>query len=257
MVDHSIKGKTVLIAGGAKNLGGLIARDLAEHGAKAIAIHYHSAASKAEADATVAAVKAAGAQAEAFQADLTQPGTVAKLFADAKTALGAPDIAINTVGKVLKKPIADTTNEEFDAMFAINTKVAYQFIREAGKHLADNGKLLTLVTSLLGAYTPFYSTYAGSKAAVEHFTRAASKEYGARGISVNAIGPGPMDTPFFYGQEGADAVAYHKTAAALSPFSKTGLTDIEDIAPYVRFIVSEGWWMTGQTILVNGGYTTK
>lgn len=257
MVDHSIKGKTVLIAGGAKNLGGLIARDLAEHGAKAIAIHYHSAASKAEADATVAAVKAAGAQAEAFQADLTQPGAVAKLFADAKTAFGAPDIAINTVGKVLKKPIADTTDEEFDAMFAINTKVAYQFIREAGKHLADNGKLLTLVTSLLGAYTPFYSTYAGSKAAVEHFTRAASKEYGARGISVNAIGPGPMDTPFFYGQEGADAVAYHKTAAALSPFSKTGLTDIEDIAPYVRFIVSEGWWMTGQTILVNGGYTTK
>lgn len=257
MVDHSIKGKTVLIAGGAKNLGGLIARDLAEHGAKAIAIHYHSAASKAEADATVAAVKAAGAQAEAFQADLTQPGAVAKLFADAKTAFGAPDIAINTVGKVLKKPIADTTDEEFDAMFAINTKVAYQFIREAGKHLANNGKLLTLVTSLLGAYTPFYSTYAGSKAAVEHFTRAASKEYGARGISVNAIGPGPMDTPFFYGQEGADAVAYHKTAAALSPFSKTGLTDIEDIAPYVRFIVSEGWWMTGQTILVNGGYTTK
>ncbi|GAB31265.1 oxidoreductase [Acetobacter pasteurianus subsp. pasteurianus LMG 1262 = NBRC 106471] len=257
MVDHSIKGKTVLIAGGAKNLGGLIARDLAEHGAKAIAIHYHSAASKPEADATVAAVKAAGAQAEAFQADLTQPGAVAKLFADAKTAFGAPDIAINTVGKVLKKPIADTTDEEFDAMFAINTKVAYQFIREAGKHLADNGKLLTLVTSLLGAYTPFYSTYAGSKAAVEHFTRAASKEYGARGISVNAIGPGPMDTPFFYGQEGADAVAYHKTAAALSPFSKTGLTDIEDIAPYVRFIVSEGWWMTGQTILVNGGYTTK
>lgn len=257
MVDHSIKGKTVLIAGGAKNLGGLIARDLAEHGAKAIAIHYHSAASKTEADATVAAVKAAGAQAAAFQADLTQPGAVAKLFADAKAAFGAPDIAINTVGKVLKKPIADTTDEEFDAMFAINTKVAYQFIREAGKHLADNGKLLTLVTSLLGAYTPFYSTYAGSKAAVEHFTRAASKEYGARGISVNAIGPGPMDTPFFYGQEGADAVAYHKTAAALSPFSKTGLTDIEDIAPYVRFIVSEGWWMTGQTILVNGGYTTK
>lgn len=150
MVDHSIKGKTVLIAGGAKNLGGLIARDLAEHGAKAIAIHYHSAASKPEADATVAAVKAAGAQAEAFQADLTQPGAVAKLFANAKTAFGAPDIAINTVGKVLKKPIADTTDEEFDAMFAINTKVAYQFIREAGKHLADNGKLLTLVTSLLG-----------------------------------------------------------------------------------------------------------
>jgi NAD(P)-dependent dehydrogenase (short-subunit alcohol dehydrogenase family) len=66
-----------------------------------------------------------------------------------------------------------------------------------------------------------------------------------------------MDTPFFYPAEGEDAVAYHKTAAALSNFSKTGLTDIEDIVPYIRFMVSVGWWMTGQTILVNGGYTTK
>ncbi|MBN9291181.1 MAG: SDR family oxidoreductase, partial [Hyphomicrobium denitrificans] len=88
-------------------------------------------------------------------------------------------------------------------------------------------------------------------------TRAASKEFGDRGISVTAIGPGPMDTPFFYPAEGADAVAYHKTAAALSPFSKVGLTDIEDIVPWIRFLVSDGWWMTGQTILVNGGYTTK
>ncbi|MBA8853762.1 NAD(P)-dependent dehydrogenase (short-subunit alcohol dehydrogenase family), partial [Ochrobactrum intermedium] len=68
---------------------------------------------------------------------------------------------------------------------------------------------------------------------------------------------GAVHTPFFYPAEGADAVAYHKTAAALSNFSKTGLTDIGDIVPWVRLLVSEGWWMTGQTILVNGGYTTK
>ena len=97
----------------------------------------------------------------------------------------------------------------------------------------------------------------GTKAPVEHFTRAASKEFGARGISVTAVGPGPMDTPFFYPAEGADAVAYHKTAAALSPFSRTGLTDIEDVVPFIRHLVSEGWWITGQTILINGGYTTK
>ena len=66
-----------------------------------------------------------------------------------------------------------------------------------------------------------------------------------------------MDTPFLYGQESADAQSYHKTAAALSAFSQTGLTDIEDIVPHIRLLVSEGWWMTGQTILVNGGYTTK
>src|SRR5690606_11291018 len=117
--------------------------------------------------------------------------------------------------------------------------------------------ICTLVTSLLGAFTPFYASYAGTKAPVEHFTRAAAKEFGERGISVTAIGPGPMDTPFFYGQETPEAQAYHKSAAALSGFSKTGLTDIEDIVPYIRFLVTDGWWMTGQTVLVNGGYTTK
>lgn len=257
MTDHSINGKTVIIAGGAKNLGGLIARDLAAQGAKAIAIHYNSAATKADADATVAAIKAAGAEALAIQADLTTAGAMEKLFADTVAAIGRPDIAINTVGKVLKKPILEVSESEYDEMSAVNAKSAFFFIKEAGKHLNDNGKLLTVVTSLLGAFTPFYSSYAGTKAPVEHFTRAASKEFGARGISVTAIGPGPMDTPFFYPAEGEDAVAYHKTAAALSPFSKTGLTHIEDIIPYIRLLVSDGWWMTGQSILVNGGYTTK
>jgi len=257
MTDHSINGKTIIIAGGAKNLGGLIARDLAKHGAKAVAIHYNSAGTKADADVTVAAIKAAGAEAIALQADLTTADAMEKLFSDVIAAVGRPDIAINTVGKVLKKPIVEISEVEYDEMSTVNAKSAFFFLKEAGKHVNDNGKICTLVTSLLGAFTPFYAAYAGTKAPVEHFTRAASKEFGERGISVTAIGPGPMDTPFFYPAEGEEAVAYHKTAAALSKFSKTGLTDIEDIVPYIRFMVSDGWWMTGQTILVNGGYTTK
>jgi NAD(P)-dependent dehydrogenase (short-subunit alcohol dehydrogenase family) len=241
MIDHSIEGKTVLIAGGAKNLGGLIARDLASQGAKAIAIHYHDASAMSEAQQTVAAIKACGANAVAIQGDLRTAAAVETLFAETISAIGRPDIAINTVGKVLKKPILEITEADYDALSAINAKAAFFFI----------------VTSLLGAFTPFYAGYAGTKAPVEHFTRAAAKEFGDRGISVTAIGPGPMDTPFFYPAEGADAVTYHKTAAALSNFSKTGLTDIADIVPYIRFMVSDGWWMTGQTILVNGGYTTK
>ena len=207
MSTHSIQGKVVLIAGGAKNLGGLLARDLAAHGAKAVAIHYNSAASKADADATVAAVQKAGARAVALQADLTSAAAMEKLFADAVAAVGRPDIAINTVGKVLKKAIADISEAEYDEMSAVNAKSAFFFLKEAGKHVNDNGKICTLVSSLLGAFTPFYASYAGTKAPVEHFTRAAAKELGARGISVTAVGPGPMDTPFFYGQESADAQA--------------------------------------------------
>ncbi len=257
MTDHGITGKTVLIAGGAKNLGGLLAIDLARHGAGAVAIHYNSDAARVGAEETLTWIEAAGAKGFAFQADLTTAGAMEKLFADARAAMGGIDIAVNTVGQVLKKPMIEITEEEFDAMSAVNSKSAFFFLKEAGKHVNDNGKVCTLVTSLLGAFTPFYASYAGTKAPVEHYTRAASKEFGARGISVTAIGPGPMDTAFFYPAEGADAVAYHKSAAALSPFSKTGLTDIEDIVPWIRFLVTDGWWMTGQTILVNGGYTTK
>ncbi|CAN7694061.1 SDR family oxidoreductase [Caballeronia sp. LjRoot34] len=257
MADHSIAGKTVLIAGGAKNLGGLVARDLARHGARAVAIHYNSANSKSDADNTIAAIKAAGAEGVAFQADLTQAKAMEQLFSEVVAAVGRPDIAINTVGKVLKKPFTEISEAEYDAMSAVNSKAAFFFLREAGKHVNDNGKVVTLVTSLLGAFTPFYAAYAGTKAPVEHFTRAAAKEFGERGISVTAVGPGPMDTPFFYPAEGADAVAYHRTAAALSKFSNTGLTDIEDVVPFIRHLVSDGWWITGQTILVNGGYTTK
>ena len=257
MIDHSIRGKTVIIAGGAKNLGGLVARDLAEHGAKAIAIHYNSDGAKAEAEATLEAIRAFGTKAVAFQADLTAADAMEMLFAETVAAVGRPDIAINTVGKVLKKPMLEISEAEYDAMAAVNAKSAFFFLKEAGRHVNDNGKVLTLVTSLLGAYTPFYASYEGLKAPVEHFTRAASKEFGDRGISVNAIGPGPMDTAFFYPAEGAEAVAYHKSAAALSKFSRTGLTDIQDIVPWIRLMVSDGWWMTGQTILVNGGYTVK
>lgn len=251
MPNHSLKGKVVLIGGGAKNLGGLISRTLAADGAR-ICVHFNSGATKADADRTVTDIKSAGGEAFAIQGDFTKVAEVVAVFAAAKKQFGGIDVAINTVGKVLKKPFVETTEADYDSMAAINSKAAYFFIQEAGKQLNDGGKICTIVTSLLAAYTGLYSTYGGMKAPVEHFTRAASKEFGARGISVTAVGPGPMDTPFFYGQETPDAVADHKSAAALG-----GLTRIEDIVPLIRFLVTDGWWITGQTIFANGGYTTR
>ncbi len=251
MSKHDLKGKGVLIGGGAKNLGGLLSRVLAAEGAK-ICVHYNSATTKADADKTVADIRAAGGTAFAIQGDFTKVADVVAAFAAAKKEFGGLDIAINTVGKVLKKPFTETTEAEYDSMAAINSKAAYFFIQEAGKQLNDGGKICTIVTSLLAAYTGLYSTYGGMKAPVEHFTRAASKEFGPRGISVTAVGPGPMDTPFFYGQESPEAVAYHQSASALG-----GLTKIEDIVPLVKFLVTDGWWITGQTIFANGGYTTR
>ena len=251
MTRNDVNGKVVLITGGAKNLGGLLSRDFAAKGAK-VAIHFNSNSTLIEAEKTLADITNAGGEAFLFQGDLTDVKNISKFFDATIEKFGSVDIAINTVGKVLKKPFADTSEAEYDSMSDINAKVAYFFIQEAGKKLNDNGKICTIVTSLLAAFTGYYSTYAGSKAPVEHFTRAASKEFGARGISLTGVAPGPMDTPFFYGQESDEAVAYHKQASDLG-----GLTDIKDIAPLVEFLVTDGWWITGQTIFANGGYTTR
>lgn len=247
----TLEGKNVLVAAGAKNLGGLISRQVAEAGAN-VAIHYNSEATRPAAEETLAAVEAASGKGVLLTGDLTKVESVERLFADAAAALGPIDIAVNTVGKVLRKPIVDTTEAEYDDMLDVNAKSAYFFLREAGRHLADNGKVITILTSLLAAFTDGYSTYAGGKSPVEHFTRAAAKEFAARGISVNSIAPGPMDTPFFYGQETPERVEYHKSQALGGQ-----LTKIEDIAPIVRFLATEGWWITGQTIFANGGYTTR
>ncbi|WP_420095634.1 SDR family oxidoreductase [Brevibacterium sediminis] len=251
MTEQTLQGKTILIAGGGKNLGGLIARQAAAAGAD-IAVHYNSESTRPEAEETLAAVEASGSKGVLLTGDLTKPANVERLFDDAVSALGPIDIAVNTTGKVLRKPIAETTEDEYDAMFDINAKAAYFFIKEAGKHLADNGKIVTIVTALLAAFTDGYSTYAGGKSPVEHFTRAAAKEYAERGISVTAIAPGPMDTPFFYGQETPERVEFHKSQGM-----GNRLTRIEDIAPIVRFLATEGSWITGQTIFANGGYTTR
>lgn len=251
MSIHTLKGKNVLVAGGAKNLGGLISRQVAEAGAN-VAIHYNSASSLEEAQQTLAAVEAAGVRGLILTGDLTVPANVESLFIQAAEALGPIDVAVNTVGKVLRKPMLETTEDDYDAMFDVNSKAAYFFIKEAGKQVSIGGKVITIVTSLLAAFTDGYSTYAGGKSPVEHFTRAGAKEFAERGISVTAIAPGPMDTPFFYGQETPERVEFHKSQAMGNQ-----LTQIQDIAPIVRFLATDGWWITGQTIFANGGYTTR
>lgn len=251
MNTYDLKDKKVLIAGGAKNLGGLMSREAAAAGAD-VAIHYNSDSSRLQAETTLAAVEAAGRRGVIVQGDLTNPAVVASVFTQAQEALGGLDVAINTAGMVLRKPIAETSEAEYEQMFDINAKAAYFFIKEAGNHLNDHGKIITIVTSLLAAFTDGYSTYAGAKSPVEHFTHAAAKEYASRGISVTTVAPGPMDTPFFYGQETPERVEFHKSQAMGNQ-----LTQIDDISPIVLFLATDGWWITGQTIFANGGYTTR
>lgn len=251
MAETDLRDKVVVIGGGGKNLGGLLATRLGELGAKVV-VHYHGDASAPDAEKTVDAVTSAGGEAVTAQGDLTRVADVRALFDTAVDSYGRVDVAVNTTGMVLRKPILETTEDEYDRMFAVNAKAGYFFIQEAGRRLADNGRIISLGTSLLAAFTDGYSTYAGGKAPLEHFTRAAAKEFADRGISVNVVAPGPMDTPFFYPQETPERVEFHKSQAMGDQ-----LTRIEDIVPIILFLATDGWWFTGQTMFPNGGYTTR
>ncbi|MFB7632536.1 SDR family oxidoreductase [Streptomyces sp. NPDC056149] len=251
MPARTLKDKVVVVGGASRNLGGLISRQLGEHGAKVV-VHYNSDSSRADAQETAAAVKQAGGDAVTHQTDLTKVAGVEGLFDAAIDAFGRVDASVNTAGMVIKKPVTETSEAEYDRMFAVNSKAAYFMMREAAKRIDRDGSIITVVTSLLAAYTGLYSVYAGSKAPVEHFTRALSKELFGRNINVNNIAPGPMDTSFFYPAETDDSVAFHKSSSMNGE-----LTKIEEIAPYVVFLMTEGWWLNGQTLFVNGGYTTR
>jgi NAD(P)-dependent dehydrogenase (short-subunit alcohol dehydrogenase family) len=224
---------------------------LATEGAS-IVVHYNDPNKKSEADDTTAMVRKSGAKAIVEQADLTKTSEIKKLFAQTMKEFNQLDILINTAGAVLKKPFVEITEEEYDRMFAINAKAAFFCMQEAAKRMADNGRIINMETSLVGATTPYYSAYAGSKAPLEDFTRALAKEIGNRGITVNNIAPGPLNTSFFYPAETSESTEFKNQSV------KGRLGEITDIVPLAKFLVSpEAGWVTAQTIFINGGFLTR
>lgn len=237
---NDLQDKVVVITGGDKNLGGLLSTTYAKEGVKLV-IHHNNENSLKEAKLTLEKVESLGAEGTLFSGDLTKIENLEALFKHTEKNFGKVDIAINTVGKVFKKSITEITEQEFDCMQEINGKSAYFFIKYAERYMNNDGKI---VTSLL-------STYTGEKAPIEHYTRAASKEFMEKGISVNAIATEPMDTPFFYPHE-EDAVAFHQSQALHNQ-----LTDSKGIVPIIKFLTLNGWWINGQTLFVNSGHTTR
>jgi NAD(P)-dependent dehydrogenase (short-subunit alcohol dehydrogenase family) len=252
MLTSPLTGKVAIVTGAARNMGRAFAEGLAADGASVV-IHYNSNSSKADAEAARATIESAGGQASLVQADLTDVKEVERLFAVAIETYGGVDILVNNAGDVVKKPIADVTEDEYDHLFAVNTKAPFFAMRAAARSLRDGGRVINLGTTLLAATTGLYGAYAGSKAPLEDFTRALAKEIGRRGITVNTVAPGPIDTGFFHGAETPESVAY------LSQGSVSGeLGTINQITPIVRFLASaEAQWITAQTIFVNGGFAAR
>jgi NAD(P)-dependent dehydrogenase (short-subunit alcohol dehydrogenase family) len=241
-------GKVAIVTGGTANLGRLFAESLAGDGAN-VMVHYNSARRSDEAAETVDALRKAGVDADSHQADLTDTPTIAGLIDATIARFGRWDILVNTAGLIVRKPLAETTEDEYDRSFAINAKIPFFLMKEAFTKMADDGRIINLVTTQVAVTAPTYSAYAGSKAPVEHFSKAFAKEIGERGITVNSVAPGPQKTSFLYGAENDETLAW------LAGMTISGeLGDPVDVVPVVRFLAApDARWVTAQTVYVNGG----
>ena len=252
MTNRELAGKAAVVTGSARNMGRAFAVALAKNGAD-VMVHYHGARSKSDAEETARLVREQGTRAAVVEGDLAEVASIRRLFEEMAKAFGRVDIVVNNAGLIVKKPIVEVTEEEYDRAFGINAKAAFFVMQEAARRISDGGRIINLGTTLLGATTAFYGVYAGSKAPLEDFTRALAREIGGRGVTVNTVAPGPIDTPFYHGQENAQSTAYATQASVAKR-----LGTIEDIVPIIEFLASpRSQWVTAQTLFVNGGYLTR
>lgn len=241
-MQYPLRGKTALITGGSRGIGRAIAIGLASHGASVVIGYLKNDAPAREVAKTITD---AGGKAAAVQADLSRPTEVTRLFDDAEQAGGALDIVVANAADIIVKPLAECTEEDYDRIFNTNTKSVFFTLKEATRRLNDGGRIIVISTGGTKMFFPDQSLYLGSKGAVEQFVRTLSWELGGRGITVNAISPGPTETDMM--QE-----RYRDNASALSPFNRIG--DPRDVADIAVFLASDAArWVTGQNIGAGGG----
>jgi 3-oxoacyl-[acyl-carrier protein] reductase len=242
----NLNNKVILVTGASRGIGAAVAKNLAERGAKII-VNYAGGVQSAE--ETVVAIKSAGGDAIAIQADVSKSDEVKAMFDKAIAHYGKIDVLVNNAGIMITKLIKDTTDEDFTRQFDINVRGTFNTLREAATRLADNGSIINFSTSVNRIMLPTYSTYVATKAAVEQLTRVMAKEVGARGININSISPGPTNTALFTTGKPQEVI---DRLASLSAFNRLG--EPEDIAQTVAFLASdEAKWITAQNIGVNGG----
>lgn len=244
MTQHTEQ--SAIVTGASKGIGAAIAKRLAADGIAVIVNYAHG---RDAAESVVGEIEKAGGRAIAVQADIGDAVGISKLFDAAERTFGGVDVLVNNAGIMKLAPIAEFDDASFDTQVAINLGGVFRGMREAARRMRDSGRIISFSSSVVGLYQPNYGVYAATKAAVEAMTHVLAKELGPRGITVNAVAPGPVATELFLdGKTDAQVAAIEK----MNPFGRLGQP--HDIAGVVAFLAGpDSGWVSGQVIRANGG----
>src|ERR1700756_663604 len=237
--------KVALVTGGSRGIGAAVAKRLAADGAS-VAITYAKDASAAS--AVVKAIELAGGKAIAIQANAANVEAVKGAVEKTVTTFGGLDVLVNNAGTAIPKTFEETTLEEIDRLLNINVRGVFIATQAALKHMKRGGRII-MIGSCLGerVMTPGLVPYSATKGAVKIFTQALSRELGSRGITVNNVQPGPIDTEL--NPATGDWAAPQKAATALGRYGQ-----VDEVAALVAFVASpESSYITGANLTVDGG----
>ncbi len=246
---NTLKNKTALITGSGRGLGKAIAERYAALGADLI-LNYSR--DRISADEVLSNVKAMGAKAVSVQADVSKVSEIERLFAEGIAAFGKIDIVVANAGiEMVETPVTAFTEEQFDRLFAINTKGTYFTMQAAAKHVTDGGRIIYIASSTTAFPVPGMAVYGGSKTTPRYLVNVLSQEIGHRKVTVNSIIPFAVDHSGIF----TDPASYpelRKSLIASCPMGR--LAEAEDVANAAEFFASDlSSFVTGQHLLVNGG----
>jgi len=248
-MGKKLEGKVAVVTGASKGIGAGIAKALADEGA-AVVVNYSS--SKQGADRVVADISGRGGKAIAVQGDVSKQADIKRLFSEAQKAFGRIDILVNNAGFYEFAPLEEVTEDLFQKHFNLNVLGLLLTTKEAVKHMGSEGGSIINIGSVASSLRPPNSTlYTASKAGIDAITGVLAKELGPRGIRVNSINPGMIETEGVHaaGFVGSD---FQKMVEAQAPLGRMGQPD--DIAPTAVYLASsDSKYMTGETLLVSGG----
>ncbi|MEM8599017.1 MAG: 3-oxoacyl-ACP reductase family protein [Bacteroidota bacterium] len=245
----SLSGKVALVTGGSRGIGAATAQRLAADGAT-VAISYNSSPDRA--NQVVAAIEEVGGTAAAFQANAANADAANGLVGQVVERFGGLDILVNNAGVYLTGPIAEFSDAEFDQSIDVNVRGVFATTRAAAPHLRENGRVINIGSVVAFVGFPGASIYSATKAGVSAITASAAKEFGAKGITVNTVHPGPIDTEMNPGDPDVNPAA--GMMASITALGRYGTA--EEIANVVAFLASpEASYITGAQIAVDGGMT--